>query len=80
LAKLCYTIHIVNSKESEMDKALKTIPGVGEAGIDTAASAGNGSFYVKMYDGSHDVCGFDSIDEAYAELLYIYNTQSCEFG
>ena len=56
-----------------MDKALKTIPGYGEAGIDTQASAGNGSFYVKVYDGSYDVCGFDTIDEAYAELVDIHS-------
>jgi len=51
-----------------MDKALKTIPGVGEVGIDTLASAGNGSFYVKLYDGSYDAVGFDSVEEAFAEL------------
>ena len=53
-----------------MDKAMRTIPGLGEAGIDTEASAGNGCFYVKLYDGSYDVVGFDSIEEAYEELLY----------
>jgi hypothetical protein len=51
-----------------MDKALKTIPGVGEVGIDTEASAGNGCYYVKMYDGSYDVVGFDSVEEAFTEL------------
>jgi len=62
-----------------MDTALKVIPSVGEAGLDSEASPGNGAFYVRMYDGSYDACGFDSIDEAYAELLYIYNNQECEF-
>ena len=62
-----------------MDQALKVIPGVGEAGLDTEASPGNGPFYVRMYDGSVDECGFDTIVEAYEELLYIYNNQSCEF-
>jgi hypothetical protein len=52
-----------------MDFALKIIPGVGEVGLDTEASPGNGAFYVKMYDGSYDVCGFDTVEEAYAELL-----------
>jgi hypothetical protein len=37
--------------------------------LDTEASPGNGAFYVKMYDGSYDVCGFDTVEEAYAELL-----------
>jgi hypothetical protein len=53
-----------------MDKAIKTIPGLGEVGIDTQASAGNGSFYVKLYDGSYDAVGFDSVDEAFTELEY----------
>jgi len=52
-----------------MDLALKIISGVGEVGLDTEASPGNGSFYVKMYDGSYDVCGFDTVEEDYAELL-----------
>jgi hypothetical protein len=54
-----------------MDQTLKVIPSVGEAGFDTEASPGNGPFYVRLYDGSYDVCGFDTIDEAYAELLDI---------
>lgn len=62
-----------------MDQTMRVIPSVGEAGLDTEASPGNGSYYVRMYDGSVDECGFDTIDEAYAELLYIYNNQSCEF-
>ena len=57
-----------------MDKALRTIPGVGEAGIDTEASAGNGCFYVKMYNGSYNAVGFDSVDEAFAELEYVAQT------
>ena len=57
-----------------MDKALRTIPGVGEAGIDTQASAGNGCFYVKLYDGSYDVCGFDTIEEAWEELQYVVDS------
>jgi hypothetical protein len=54
-----------------MDFALKIIPSVGEAGLDTEASPGNGPFYVRLYDGSYDVCGFDTIEEAYEELLDI---------
>lgn len=40
----------------------------GEIGIDTEASPGNGIFYVKLYDGSYDAVGFDTVDEAWAEL------------
>jgi len=51
-----------------MDIVKKVIPSVGEAGIDTEASPGNGSYYVRMYDGSYDACGFDTLEEAVAEL------------
>ena len=40
----------------------------GEVGIDTEASPGNGAFYVKMYNGSYDAVGFDTLEEAWAEL------------
>ena len=53
----------------DMDTPLKVIPSVGEAGLDSEASPGNGSFYVRLYDGSYDVCGFDTIEEAWAELV-----------
>ena len=61
-----------------MDKALKTFPGIGEVGIDTEASAGNGCFYAKLYDGSYDAVGFDSVEEAEAELDYILNKDSID--
>jgi len=53
-----------------MDKAIKTIPGVGEVGIDTRASAGNGCYYAKLYNNTFNSVGYDSIDEAFAELEY----------
>jgi hypothetical protein len=53
------------------DQTLRVIPGVGEAGLDTEASPGNGQFYVRLYDGSYDMCGYDTIEEAYAELVDI---------
>jgi len=43
----------------------------GEVGIDTEASPGNGSYYVKMYDGSYDVVGFDTLEEAWSELEFV---------
>lgn len=43
----------------------------GEIGIDTEASPGNGEYYVKLYDGSYDVCGFDSEKEAWEELILL---------
>jgi hypothetical protein len=54
-----------------MDQVLKVIPSVGEAGLDTDASPGGGQFYVRIYDGSYDVCGYDTIEEAIAELVDI---------
>lgn len=43
---------------------------IGEIGIDAEASEGNGSYYVKLYDGSYDAVGFDTAEEALAELKY----------
>lgn len=51
-----------------MDITMKVIPSVGEAGLDTEASSGNGQYYVRIYDGSYDACGFDTIEEAISEL------------
>lgn len=43
----------------------------GEIGIDTEASPGNGQFYAKTYDGELYSVGFDTVDEAWAELEYV---------
>jgi hypothetical protein len=43
---------------------------IGEIGIDSEASEGNGPYYVKLYDGSYDAVGFDTAEEALAELKY----------
>lgn len=51
-----------------MDNVIKIFPGIGEVGIDTEASPGNGAYYVKLYDGSYDAVGFDSEEEAVEEL------------
>jgi len=49
---------------------------IGEIGIDAEASEGNGSYYVKLYDGSYDAVGFDSAEEALAELKYAIKSMS----
>ena len=54
-----------------MDQVIRIVEGVGEIGIDTEASPGNGAYYVKLYDGSYDACGFDTEAEALAELEWI---------
>jgi len=51
-----------------MDITMKVIPSVGEAGLDTEASPGNGQYYIRLYDGSVDECGYDTIEEAISEL------------
>lgn len=53
-----------------MDKVMKVFPGIGEVGIDTEASPGNGAYYVKLYDGSYDAVGFDSEEEAVEEFEF----------
>jgi hypothetical protein len=54
-----------------MDITMKVIPSVGEAGLDTEASPGNGQYYIRLYDGSVDECGYDTIEDAISELEYI---------
>jgi hypothetical protein len=53
---------------------------VGEIGIDTEASPGNGQYYVKLYDGSYDAAGFDTEEEALAELKYAVKHSVTESG
>lgn len=53
-----------------MDKMIRATT-YGEVGIDTEASPGNGQFYAKTYDGELDSCGYDTVEEAWAELEYV---------
>jgi hypothetical protein len=50
-----------------MDKMIRATA-YGEVGIDTEASPGNGQFYAKTYDGELDAVGYDTVEEAWAEL------------
>ena len=54
-----------------MDKVLHTIEGVGECGIDTEASPGNGQYFVRAFNISYDAVGFDTLEEAIEELKYL---------
>jgi hypothetical protein len=54
-----------------MDTAIYVIEGVGEYGFDVDHSPGVGGYYVKLYDGSYDACGFESEKEAREELEYL---------
>jgi len=57
---------------SRGDKTIKIVKRagkpIGEIGIDAEASEGNGPYYVKLYDGSYDAVGYDTAEEALAEL------------
>jgi hypothetical protein len=53
-----------------MDQVIKATT-YGEVGRDTEASPGNGQFYAKTYDGALDACGYDTAEEAWAELEYV---------
>ncbi len=53
-----------------MDQVIKATT-YGEVGIDTEASPGNGQFYAKTYDGQLDAVGFDTVEEAWAELEFV---------
>lgn len=54
-----------------MDKVISVVTGVGEVGIDTEASPGNGAYYAKHYETGYDMCGFATVDEALEELLAV---------
>lgn len=49
---------------------------IGEIGTDSDASAGNGAYYVKLYNGSYNAVGFDTAEEALAELKYAVKQMS----
>ena len=53
-----------------MDKVIKSTS-YGEVGIDTEASPGNGQFYAKTYDGELNSVGYDTVEEAWAELEFV---------
>jgi hypothetical protein len=46
---------------------------IGEIGIDAEASPGQGQYYVKLYDGSVDLSGYDTAQEALEELRSALN-------
>ena len=61
-------INLIETAQNPVDRTVRVLPDVGEIGIDSDASPGNGSWYVKLYDGSYDVVGFNSEAEAWREL------------
>lgn len=46
---------------------------VGEIGVDLASSPGGGMYYMKYYGSGRAVSGYDSMEEAFAELKHYLN-------
>ena len=57
--------------DPRITRVIKYFTAYGEVGFDREASPGNGAYYVKLYDGSYDATGFDTLAEAIAELNYV---------
>jgi hypothetical protein len=53
---------------------------VGEVGIDRESSPGNGQWYMKCYATGHDLVGYDSMEEALAELKHCIKQGVAEGG
>jgi len=53
-----------------MDRMIRATS-YGEVGIDTEASPGNGQFYARAWDGELDAVGYDTVEEAWAELEFV---------
>jgi hypothetical protein len=70
-AKSVVTIPTEWLKEYNMDFIVRIVEGVGEVGIDTEASPGNGKYYIKHYASGLDEVGFDTEEEALTELEFI---------
>ena len=49
-----------------MDYILRKFGDVGEIGLDSEIDTEFGRFYVKLYDGTFDACGYDTEAEAQA--------------
>jgi hypothetical protein len=62
-------------ESDQVKKVIKDKAGrpVGEVGIDSEASPGNGPWYVKHYATRYNVVGFDSAKEALKELMYVHH-------
>jgi hypothetical protein len=64
-------INLVNESADQVTKVFKKNgKPVGEVGIDPEASPGNGNWYMKCYANNIDNSGYDSYEEAVAELKH----------
>jgi len=63
-----------------MDFIIRTVEGVGEVGIDTDASPGNGKYYIKHYPSGYNAVGFDNEEDALMELEWVNDLTVVEKG
>ena len=63
-----------------MDFIVRIVEGVGEVGIDTEASFGNGKFYINHYASGHHTVGFDNEEDALMELDWVNDLTVVEKG
>ena len=56
------------------EQILKAIPDVGYVSVDSEASPGAGRFAVVHFASDYDACGFDTFEEAWAELQLVIET------
>ena len=63
-----------------MDFIVRIVEGVGEVGIDTEASPGNGRFYAKHYASDYSAVGFDTEEDALMELEWVNDLTVIEKG
>jgi len=61
-----------------MDYILRKFGDVGEIGLDSEIDTDFGRFYVKLYDGTFDACGYDTEKEAEDEMLYVLSRKETE--
>ena len=62
-----------------MDGVIAIFTDLGEVGIDKyEIGFGNGPYYVKLYDGSFDSIGYDTLQEALEEMTHIWSMRNME--
>ena len=62
-----------------MDGVIAIFTDLGEVGIDKyEIGMGNGPYYVKLYDGSFDSIGYDTLQEALEEMAHIWSMRNME--
>lgn len=58
------------------ERIIKAIPDVGYVSVDSEASPGVGRYAVVFFATDYDACGFDTFEEAWAELELLVDIYS----